>query len=66
MCRRFVQDMELKKQNLTVEVGSVRTMLERVLDHWRSYRSRVVDLQPWLKEAELVLQQQDHRTKLVS
>nr|XP_054759290.1 nesprin-1-like [Lytechinus pictus] len=55
VCKRFVVDMELKKKNLTVEVASVKAMLEKVTENWRSYRSEVIDLQPWLKEAERII-----------
>ncbi|XP_072030747.1 nesprin-1-like [Amphiura filiformis] len=62
--KKFMHDMVQKKRNLTVEIQSVKTMLEEVIDHWDKYANNVEALQKWLEEAEKVLQQGDEQTKM--
>ena len=64
--KKFVNDMVQKKPNLTVEIHSVKTMLEKVIEHWDRYGSTVQGLQTWLEEAEDVLQHGDENKKMVS
>ena len=58
--------MVQKKHNLTVEIHSVKTMLDEVIDHWDKYNNNVQLLQKWLEDAEKVLQEADEPTKMVS
>ncbi|XP_022095661.1 nesprin-1-like [Acanthaster planci] len=62
--RRFLGDMNQKKRNLTVEITSIQTMLESVIEHWQCYTTNVGLFQPWLEEAEKVLQRGDQATKM--
>ncbi|XP_038074821.1 nesprin-1-like [Patiria miniata] len=62
--RRFLSDMKQKKRNLTVEITSIQSMLESVIEHWQCYTTNVGSFQPWLEEAEKVLQRGDQTTKM--
>lgn len=42
-------------RNLSVEVRSVRSMLEEVISNWEKYSSKVASLQAWLEDAEEML-----------
>ena len=64
--RRFLHDMKQKRRNLTVEVTSISTMLESVIEHWKCYTQNVRLFQPWLEEAEKVLHRGDQAAKMVN
>ena len=57
--------MVQKKRNLTVEIQSVKTMLEEVIQNWDKYIFNVDALQQYLERAEKVLQQEDEAAKMV-
>lgn len=51
-------------RSLSMEVRSVRSMLEEVLSNWEKYSSIVASLQAWLEDAEGALNQQENIKKV--
>lgn len=51
-------------RHLSVEVRSVRSMLEEVIANWDRYSSTVASLQAWLEDAEKMLNQPEHAKKV--
>ncbi|GCB70374.1 hypothetical protein scyTo_0001262, partial [Scyliorhinus torazame] len=54
---KFLTDSLVQWRNLSVEVRSVRSMLEEVVTNWDKYSSTVTGLQAWLEDAEKMLNQ---------
>lgn len=54
---RLVRDVAAQWRSLSVEVRSVRSMLEEVLSNWDRYVSTVASFQAWLEDAEETLRQ---------
>lgn len=52
---KFLSDATAQWKNLSVEVRSVRSMLEEVISNWEKYSSTVASLQAWLEDAEQML-----------
>uniref|UniRef100_A0A4W3HCF8 Nesprin-1 n=1 Tax=Callorhinchus milii TaxID=7868 RepID=A0A4W3HCF8_CALMI len=52
---KFLNESVVQWRNLSVEVRSVRSMLEEVLTNWDKYSGTVVGLQAWLEDAEKTL-----------
>nr|XP_006824848.1 PREDICTED: nesprin-1-like [Saccoglossus kowalevskii] len=55
--RKFVNEQGTKMKNLSVEIHSVESMLDKVLQNWTNYNRSVEELQAWLEHAERVLTQ---------
>ena len=51
-------------RHLSVEVRSVKSMLEEVISNWDRYNSTVASLQAWLEDAEKMLNQPEHAKKV--
>lgn len=51
-------------RHLSVEVRSVKSMLEEVISNWDRYNSTVASLQAWLEDAEKMLNQPEHARKV--
>lgn len=56
---KFLSDATAQWKNLSVEVRSVRSMLEEVICNWEKYSSAVASLQAWLEDAEKMLNQSE-------
>lgn len=56
---KFQSDVTAQWKNLSVEVRSVRSMLEEVICNWEKYSSTVASLQAWLEDAEKMLNQSE-------
>uniref|UniRef100_UPI00398E76DD nesprin-1 n=1 Tax=Pristiophorus japonicus TaxID=55135 RepID=UPI00398E76DD len=54
---KFLTDSMVQWRNLSVEVRSVRSMLEEVVTNWDKYSNTVTGLQAWLEDAEKMLSQ---------
>lgn len=54
---KFLNDATAQWKNLSVEVRSVRSMLEEVISNWEKYSGTVASLQAWLEDAEQMLNQ---------
>ncbi|XP_068610253.1 nesprin-1 [Brachionichthys hirsutus] len=54
---RFMQ--EVVTRGLSMEVRSLRSMLEEVLSNWKRFSSTVASLQAWLEDAEEALSRTD-------
>lgn len=52
---KFLSETMAQWRNLSVEVRSVRSMLEEVISNWEKYSSKVASLQAWLEDAEQML-----------
>ncbi|XP_019623005.1 PREDICTED: nesprin-1-like [Branchiostoma belcheri] len=50
--RKFLSDKAAQWKNLSVEIRSVKTMLEEVIDKWKKYNECVQLLQDWLEKSE--------------
>lgn len=57
---KFMSDASAQWKNLSVEVRSVRSMLEEVISNWEKYSSTVAGLQAWLEDAEQMLNQSEN------
>ncbi|MGH0114382.1 UNVERIFIED_CONTAM: hypothetical protein FKN15_005783 [Acipenser sinensis] len=57
---KFLNDTAAQWRNLSVEVRSVRSMLEEVISNWDKYSSTVAGLQAWLEDAEKMLNQPEN------
>lgn len=53
--RRFMREVGTQWRSLSMEVRSVKSMLEEVLSNWEKYGSTVASLQAWLEDAEEAL-----------
>uniref|UniRef100_A0A8C5RH87 Spectrin repeat containing nuclear envelope protein 1 n=1 Tax=Laticauda laticaudata TaxID=8630 RepID=A0A8C5RH87_LATLA len=60
---KFMNDTTIQWRNLSVEVRSVRSMLEEVISNWDRYSNTVTILQAWLEDAEKMLNQPEHAKK---
>ncbi|XP_016071417.1 PREDICTED: nesprin-1 [Miniopterus natalensis] len=60
---KFMSETTAQWRNLSVEVRSVRSMLEEVIANWDRYGSTVATLQAWLEDAEKMLNQSEHAKK---
>ncbi|KAM6463517.1 nesprin-1-like [Liasis olivaceus] len=60
---RFMNETTTQWRHLSVEVRSVRSMLEEVISNWDRYSSTVAILQAWLEDAEKMLNQPEHAKK---
>lgn len=56
---KFLSEATAQWKNLSVEVRSVRSMLEEVICNWEKYSSTVASLQAWLEDAEKMLNQSE-------
>ncbi|XP_070576380.1 nesprin-1-like [Ptychodera flava] len=61
--RSFVTQQGTKMKNLSVEIHSVQSMLEKVIQNWATYNEAVEELQAWLEKAEKVLTQSHEARK---
>ncbi|CAH1263258.1 SYNE1, partial [Branchiostoma lanceolatum] len=50
--RKFLSDKAAQWKNLSVEIRSVKTMLEEVITKWKKYNECVKLLQDWLEKSE--------------
>ncbi|XP_061126959.1 nesprin-1-like [Syngnathus typhle] len=57
---RHVWDVAAQWRSLSMEVRSVRSMLEEVLSNWDRYVSTVASFQAWLEDAEGALRQPEN------
>ncbi|XP_013207739.1 nesprin-1-like isoform X3 [Microtus ochrogaster] len=60
---KFMNETTAQWRNLSVEVRSVRSMLEEVLSNWDRYGDTVASLQAWLEDAEKMLSQSENAKK---
>uniref|UniRef100_A0A6I8NCW5 Spectrin repeat containing nuclear envelope protein 1 n=1 Tax=Ornithorhynchus anatinus TaxID=9258 RepID=A0A6I8NCW5_ORNAN len=60
---KFMNETTAQWRNLSVEVRSVRSMLEEVISNWDRYSSIVASLQAWLEDAEKMLNQSEYARK---
>uniref|UniRef100_G3UJN9 Spectrin repeat containing nuclear envelope protein 1 n=1 Tax=Loxodonta africana TaxID=9785 RepID=G3UJN9_LOXAF len=60
---KFMNETTAQWRNLSVEVRSVRSMLEEVISNWDRYGNTVASLQAWLEDAEKMLNQTEHAKK---
>ncbi|XP_013912844.1 PREDICTED: nesprin-1-like [Thamnophis sirtalis] len=60
---KFMNDTTTQWRHLSVEVRSVRSMLEEVISNWDRYSNTVAILQAWLEDAEKMLNQPEHAKK---
>ncbi|KAB0392836.1 hypothetical protein E2I00_007090, partial [Balaenoptera physalus] len=60
---KFMNETTVQWRNLSVEVRSVRSMLEEVIANWDRYNNTVASLQAWLEDAEKMLNQSEHARK---
>nr|KAF6341460.1 hypothetical protein mMyoMyo1_011887 [Myotis myotis] len=56
---KFMNETTAQWRNLSVEVRSVRSMLEEVIANWDRYGDTVAGLQAWLEDAEKMLSQSE-------
>ena len=56
---KFLSEATAQWKNLSVEVRSVRSMLEEVISNWDKSSSTVAGLQAWLEDAEQMLNQSE-------
>lgn len=56
---KFMNDTTVQWKNLSVEVRSVRSMLEEVIANWDRYGDTVDSLQAWLEDAEKMLNESE-------
>lgn len=56
---KFMNETTAQWRNLSVEVRSVRSMLEEVISNWDRYGNTVASLQAWLEDAEKMLNQSE-------
>lgn len=63
---KFEKDMLSKRKSLTVELQSVKPMMEKVVKTWDDYGKLVTSLQKWLSEAEEMLKVGNAKEKVVS
>ncbi|KAL7987672.1 hypothetical protein Chor_006591, partial [Crotalus horridus] len=61
--KKFMNDTTTQWRHLSVEVRSVRSMLEEVISNWDRYSNTVAILQAWLEDAEKMLNQPEHAKK---
>jgi hypothetical protein len=61
---KFMSEATAQWRNLSVEVRSVRSMLEEVISNWDRYGDTVASLQAWLEDAEKMLSQSEHAKKV--
>ena len=61
---KFMNETTAQWRNLSVEVRSVRSMLEEVLSNWDRYGNTVASLQAWLEDAEKMLSQSENAKKV--
>lgn len=61
---KFMNETTAQWRNLSVEVRSVRSMLEEVLSNWDRYGDTVASLQAWLEDAEKMLSQSENAKKV--
>lgn len=57
---KFLSDASAQWKNLSLEVRSVRSMLEEVISNWEKHSSTVAALQAWLEDAEQMLNQSEN------
>lgn len=57
---KFLSDATAQWRNLSLEVRSVRSMLEEVISNWEKHSSTVAALQAWLEDAEQMLNQSEN------
>lgn len=57
---KFLSDATAQWKNLSLEVRSVRSMLEEVMSNWEKHSSTVAALQAWLEDAEQMLNQSEN------
>ena len=62
---KFMNETTAQWRNLSVEVRSVRSMLEEVIANWDRYGGTVASLQAWLEDAEKMLNQSEHALSLI-
>uniref|UniRef100_A0A8C2US11 Calponin-homology (CH) domain-containing protein n=1 Tax=Chinchilla lanigera TaxID=34839 RepID=A0A8C2US11_CHILA len=60
---KFMNETTAQWRNLSVEVRSVRSMLEEVISNWDRYGNTVASLQAWLEDAEKMLNQSENAKK---
>uniref|UniRef100_A0A5F9C856 Spectrin repeat containing nuclear envelope protein 1 n=1 Tax=Oryctolagus cuniculus TaxID=9986 RepID=A0A5F9C856_RABIT len=60
---KFMTETTAQWRNLSVEVRSVRSMLEEVISNWDRYGNTVASLQAWLEDAEKMLNQSENAKK---
>nr|XP_021512701.1 nesprin-1-like isoform X2 [Meriones unguiculatus] len=60
---KFMSETTAQWRNLSVEVRSVRSMLEEVISNWDRYGDTVASLQAWLEDAEKMLSQSENAKK---
>nr|AAT08489.1 candidate plasticity protein 2b [Rattus norvegicus] len=60
---KFMNETTAQWRNLSVEVRSVRSMLEEVISNWDRYGDTVASLQAWLEDAEKMLSQSENAKK---
>lgn len=61
---KFMNETTAQWRNLSVEVRSVRSMLEEVIANWDRYGDTVAGLQAWLEDAEKMLSQSELAKKV--
>lgn len=61
---KFMNETTAQWRNLSVEVRSVRSMLEEVISNWDRYGNTVASLQAWLEDAEKMLNQSEIAKKV--
>lgn len=61
---KFMNETTAQWRNLSVEVRSVRSMLEEVISNWDRYGDTVASLQAWLEDAEKMLSQSENAKKV--
>lgn len=61
---KFMNETTAQWRNLSVEVRSVRSMLEEVIANWDRYGNTVASLQAWLEDAEKMLNQSENAKKV--
>lgn len=57
---KFLSDATAQWKNLSLEVRSVRSMLEEVISNWEKHSTTVSALQAWLEDAEQMLNQSEN------
>uniref|UniRef100_A0A8C5NYY1 Spectrin repeat containing, nuclear envelope 1 n=1 Tax=Jaculus jaculus TaxID=51337 RepID=A0A8C5NYY1_JACJA len=60
---KFMNETTAQWRNLSVEVRSVRSMLEEVISNWDRYGDTVASLQAWLEDAEKMLSESENAKK---
>nr|XP_013006519.1 LOW QUALITY PROTEIN: nesprin-1-like [Cavia porcellus] len=60
---KFMNETTAQWRNLSVEVRSVRSMLEEVISNWDRYGNTVASLQAWLEDAEKMLNKSENAKK---